>query len=91
MSTLLDEPRKAADPAAWHGCLERCAERLYSEMESLDPSGQGPWTSLNELDKEFYRQVIKGLLDNPESLCCLLSIDLRDQQPPNKSDRSLET
>jgi len=38
------------------------AERLYWNMERLDPSDNTPWTALSDDDKRFYRLLVEDLV-----------------------------
>ena len=42
--------------------VERLAECLYLKMERMDPNGHGPWHSLDESEREFYRASIQEIL-----------------------------
>ncbi len=42
--------------------VDRLAECLYLKMERMDPNGRGPWGSLEEREREFYRASIEEIL-----------------------------
>lgn len=42
--------------------VERLASCLYLKMERMDPNGRGPWLSLSDAEREFYRAGIREIL-----------------------------
>jgi transposase-like protein len=59
--------RETKGEIAFGEAVEALAARLHWKMESLDPSpgGATDWEALDESDKEFFRQCIKALAQEP--------------------------
>jgi hypothetical protein len=58
-------PDRAGAPADIlddEGAIERLAHALHEKMEQLDPTEDYDWATLTERRREFYRLLIKNLL-----------------------------
>ena len=44
--------------------IEGLASELYWHMERLEPTSELEWADLDERQRQFYRLVIEGLLEN---------------------------
>lgn len=42
--------------------IESLAEKLYMEMERLDPIDGTEWKDVSDDDREFYRQSVKAVI-----------------------------
>jgi hypothetical protein len=62
-----------------HTALEQAAERLYWEMENLDPSDGRSWADMVDGEREFYRQTIIGLVEGKGASLLEILLDA-DQQ-----------
>lgn len=54
------------------GAIEAAASALYRQMEVLDPSGEGPWETLDPADRAFYEHTIRGLVTCEGEVCIAL-------------------
>ena len=62
--------------------VEKLSQRLHWKMECLDPSEDRNWAALSDYDKDFYRQCIRAILQEPTVIAKALGCVLR---PHNES------